>query len=155
MSGNVFDGQAAYTADNYRAISFDRWATGGYRHTTLERIRVDQPFDVSAACPRTDSADATYDRVLRGAGASLRRDAADERLVAGIRNRTNRLIDSQDEVGGWPTLKSASPRLDTDGDGMPDVWERSHGLNPADANDRNGDRDRDGFTNLEEYINHL
>jgi hypothetical protein len=43
---------------------------------------------------------------------------------------------------------------DTDGDGMPDVWESTHGLNPAVA-DNNGDYDGDGYTNLEEYINEL
>ena len=38
---------------------------------------------------------------------------------------------------------------------MPDDWERSHGLDPNDPNDRNGDRNGDGFTNLEEYLNSL
>jgi hypothetical protein len=43
---------------------------------------------------------------------------------------------------------------DTDGDGMPGIWEMAHGLNPAIA-DNNGDFDSDGFTNLEEYINEV
>ena len=38
---------------------------------------------------------------------------------------------------------------------MPDTWERNHGLNPDSPDDRNGDRDHDGFTNLEEYLNSL
>jgi hypothetical protein len=29
------------------------------------------------------------------------------------------------------------------------------GLNPSDANDARGDRDKDGYTNIEEYINSL
>ena len=41
--------------------------------------------------------------------------------------------------------------LDADGDGLPDEWERKHGLNPADASDANADADGDGFTNAEEY----
>ncbi len=41
--------------------------------------------------------------------------------------------------------------LDSDGDGMPDDWEKRFGLNPDDAGDANLDRDGDGFTNLEEY----
>lgn len=39
---------------------------------------------------------------------------------------------------------------DTDGDGMPDVWESKHGLNPN-VNDAAGDPDHDGLTNLQEY----
>jgi hypothetical protein len=43
---------------------------------------------------------------------------------------------------------------DTDGDGMPDVWELEHGLNPNVANN-NGDFDNDGYTDLEEYLNDI
>jgi hypothetical protein len=38
---------------------------------------------------------------------------------------------------------------------MPDKWEAIVGLNPNDANDSRGDRDGDGYTNIEEYINWL
>ena len=44
--------------------------------------------------------------------------------MTGVRDRTNRLIDSQDQVGAWPNLKSGPTLVDTDGDGMPDEWER-------------------------------
>ncbi len=155
LSGNVFEGNAAFTENNYLAITFDRWATGGYHHMSLEGIRVDHPFDVDGALPSTQSANDAFQSVLQHAGASLHRDAADERLVQGVRDRTGRLIDSQDQVGGWPKLRSTPPLMDSDSDGMPDDWERSHGLNPHDPSDRNGDRDADGYTNLEEYLNSL
>lgn len=40
--------------------------------------------------------------------------------------------------------------LDSDGDGMPDVYEREHGLDPE-RDDADEDLDGDGSTNLEEY----
>ena len=40
---------------------------------------------------------------------------------------------------------------DSDGDGMPDDWERKHGLNPQDPSDAALDSDEDGFTNLQEF----
>lgn len=40
---------------------------------------------------------------------------------------------------------------DTDGDGMDDAWERANALDPT-RDDRKGDRDGDGLTNLEEYF---
>ena len=42
---------------------------------------------------------------------------------------------------------------DSDGDGMPDDWEASHGLNPADPSDASEDPDGDRLTNLGEYQN--
>ncbi len=35
---------------------------------------------------------------------------------------------------------------------MPDEWETENGLNKDDPEDRNGDRNNDGYTNLEEYL---
>ncbi|MGI8604024.1 MAG: hypothetical protein ACR2OZ_13680 [Verrucomicrobiales bacterium] len=40
---------------------------------------------------------------------------------------------------------------DTDGDGIPEAWESSHGLNPNDGTDGSQDADRDGQTNRQEY----
>ncbi len=41
--------------------------------------------------------------------------------------------------------------VDTDHDGLPNDWEKKHGLNPNDPTDATKDFDGDGFTNLEEY----
>lgn len=41
--------------------------------------------------------------------------------------------------------------IDSDGDGMPDVWETDHGLNPTSAADANQDPDADGLANAEEF----
>lgn len=39
---------------------------------------------------------------------------------------------------------------DTDGDGLPDDWEKKYGLDPQTA-DADADKDEDGFTNAEEF----
>jgi len=41
---------------------------------------------------------------------------------------------------------------DTDGDGLPDVWETQYGLNPNSNSDKNTDPDKDGCDNTCEYI---
>jgi len=57
------------------------------------------------------------------------------------------------EVGDWALLRSRAAPVDVDGDGMPDTWEKKNGLDGDDASD--GSEDRDGYTNVEEYINGL
>jgi len=47
---------------------------------------------------------------------------------------------------------SGVPVDDSDGDGIPDVWERQYGFDPFDRGDAAGDADNDGFTNLEEHL---
>ena len=47
------------------------------------------------------------------------------------------------------------PHADADLDGLPDAWERKNGLNPADPTDAVKDRDKDGYSNIEEYLNSL
>jgi len=106
--------------------------------------------------PQFGAVTEAYDFVLRNAGAILpKRDDVDKRIIQDVINGTGRIIDSQDEVGGWPELKSKKPPEDTDHDGMPDEWELNHGLNPHNPEDRNADWDDDGYTNIEEYLNEI
>jgi hypothetical protein len=56
-------------------------------------------------------------------------------------------------VGGWPELKSSAAPIDSDHDGMPDEWETKYSLDPDDSSDNIADRDSDGYTNVEEYLN--
>jgi hypothetical protein len=52
-------------------------------------------------------------------------------------------------------LAGAAAPVDSDDDGMPDdAWEEAHGLDPT-RDDSIADRDGDGYTNLEEYLNSL
>jgi len=102
----------------------------------------------------TDDSANAYDRVLNLAGMSLFRDSVDTRVLSEVRNETGRHIDSQNQVGGWPTLNSLPAPADTDQDGMPDAWETNHGLNPLDPSDGPA-IGGDGYSNLEKYLNDI
>ena len=132
-----------------------------------DKIRLSAPISYSDVT--THSAKTAYERVLDYAGASLHRDALDEMIVNDARNGVASctasgnlagIINNQDDVKyadgstGWPKLDSAEAPLDTDGDGMPDEWEKANGLNPNDATDGKTVGD-DGYTNLEKYLNSL
>jgi cysteine-rich repeat protein len=87
--------------------------------------------------------------LIANVGASLPvRDAVDSRILADVVAGTG----AAGQGSGYPTLAPAAAPADTDHDGMPDAWETLHGLSPSEADDRNGDTDADGYTNLEEYL---
>ncbi len=103
----------------------------------------------------TQSADDAATDILSGVGATVpSRDSVDARVLADCWDDDGSIIDSQDDVGGYPAYATGSAPTDTDQDGMPDSWETSYGTNPNVA-DNNGDLDSDGYTNLEEYLNSL
>jgi hypothetical protein len=128
------------------AVPADPWSL--VIGTLPEGYRLAGPADVAPVA--ADPAPSAMAHVLARAGA-WPRDAADLRVVESVRTRTGRHIDSQEEVGGWPELAGSWAEPDTDGDGMPDAWERAHGLDPARA-DGNADRDGDGMTNVEDWL---
>jgi hypothetical protein len=102
----------------------------------------------------TLSAVSAFDSVLAKAGATLpARDAHDTRVTNDVRNGTGHVIDSPLEIGGWVMMALGTAPADSDHDGMPDAWETTHGFSITDATDGSKDKDGDGYTNVEEYLN--
>lgn len=138
-------------------------ADGG--QSVLDTIKLTSPVDFGEVT--THTAEKAYEKVLAWAGASLARDAVDARYAEEARTGTVQykgsvtkklgIIDTQEDVGGWPELEAGTPRTDTDGDGIPDDWETANGLNPNSAADgKTFTLDPKGFyTNLEVYANSL
>lgn len=161
-----------YAAENlvwgFPDISSDNW-NGGIHFSpdgeaTEATLRVNEPYTVAPVF--THTAEEAFETALRHAGCSHVRDAVDKRIIEEIRGGTAQfgrsyggggkgIIDSPSDVGGWPALHSTTAPRDTDGDGMPDAWEAARGLNPNDPQDGSLDRNGDGYTNLEEYLNGL
>lgn len=117
-----------------------------------ERVRVAMP--IAAPSVTGTPPEELRETLLGEAGATLpARDAVDRRVLGLVEAKEGGIIDSQEDVGGWPELSVAEAPEDRDRDGMPDAWERRHGLDPEDGDDHREDLDGDGYTNLEEYLN--
>ncbi len=76
-------------------------------------------------------------QVLSYAGSRpMERDSVDRRIVNEVKSRSGRIIDSQNQVGGWPQLSKTYKSL------------------PIPSNP-NGDDDGDGYTNIEELLHQM
>jgi hypothetical protein len=163
FEGNVMPGYFGLT--NQTAGRIATTERGGTVPTNYSPW-ADAPFFESYV--QTHSAAEAYTNVLANVGCNFPAlDEHDQRIIAETRAGTAKfkgsktglpgLPDSQDDVGGWdnyPEVHRAAD-WDTDHDGMPDAWEKSHGLNPKDPADGNADLNGDGYTNLEKYLNSL
>ncbi len=165
IADNVVEGNAKVSADN--------WDGGVQTELSFDKIKMNKPWPAMPIYQQT--AEEAYLSVLDNAGATLpRRDAIDLRVINDTRSGTATyegkyykkekevadaskicgIIDSQNDVGGWPELKTTPAPIDADHDGMPDLWETKHGLNPQNADDRNKVGE-DGYTMLEQYLNSI
>ena len=161
LNGNMMKNYPAVTTNNW--LGFQPASLGTKSITDLEAtVPFTSPFIT------TQTAENAFSSVTSYAGASLKRDAVDTRVInniingtisctAGSNGSTGGFIDSQKDVGGWPvyTFDAAAVPVDTDGDGMPDSWETAHGLNPTSAADGNTTTLDGNYTNVEVYLNGL
>lgn len=178
VAGNYFDGTSPYLNSKYQpllqAVNDDNWVgiqpnlnKGELPEGNIDHIKSTVPFVMSADVDEfTQSPKDAFSSVLSHVGASLKRDAVDARIIKDVKEgtynkvttingSTNGLIDSQQDVGGWPQYIATVALVDTDGDGMPDEWEKSKGLNPEDGTDGVKYNLSPDYTNLEVYLNSL
>ena len=164
-----------YIAENTvvgnKSVSVDNWNGGVQTNLAFEKIKLKQPWPSMPIIQQT--AEEAYKAVLENAGAKLpKRDAIDVRIIDEVRggyatyegnsykknhqvadsSKVCGIIDTQEDVGGWPELKSTPAPIDTDHDGMPDEWEDKNNLDKDNPDDRNIVA-ADGYTMLEKYLN--
>lgn len=150
LSGNYLDGNPTISANNKLGIIADH----------VDSSYTAKAFDVMPI--RMQKAEQAFEIVLQQVGASHKRDQADARLIQEVREgkspngkNKNGIIDSQQDLGGWPILKTETAAVDSDQDGMPDAWELKHKLNPSDASDNVLFSVNKQYTNIEMYLNSL
>ena len=177
LSGNVFEGAPAVTADNWQGVKSEN--TTKYPLDTLRvdtLIRPKTPwwrwtedsiygrydFDNYAyAASDFETADDAFETVLDTAGC-FPRDHVGLRLVRDTRNGTHTyvgsktgkkgIIDTEEDAEGFYNYPYVEPLLDTDQDGMPDEWEIANGCDPQVPD--NNVRSASGYTMLEMYLDY-
>lgn len=161
VAGNVMHDNETLTNNNWAGMrSKETKASILTTASDAENIaRVNTPFVGWPVAPH-QVAGAAYESVLAKAGATLpKRDAVDKRVTEMVRTgkpmTATGIIKDIAEVGGYPNLKfnPGQVPVDTDGDGMPDVWEVKYNLDPNNAEDGAMDSDGDVYTNVEEFLN--
>jgi hypothetical protein len=83
----------------------------------------------------------------------MRRDSVDQRIVKEYKQGTEGDFYSYaDYEHQTPWIAPGTACDDSDHDGIPDAWEKTHGLDPSDPTDAEK-LNADGYTNLEHYLN--
>lgn len=165
IANNVVEGN--------REVSADNWNGGVQTKISFDKIKLDKAWPSMPI--NQQSAEVAFNLVLENAGALLpKRDVVDSRIIKEVSGgyatyegksykKTHKvsdtavvcgIIDTQNDVGGWPELKSEPTLKDTDHDGMPDAWEDKNKLDKNNPDDRNN-IDSDGYTMLENYLNSI
>ena len=178
--GVIYDG-GTNIIDGERCIPDEKHLYGEnvtyYKNTKDQdcvRIKLDEEAETGKVT--THSAEMAYQQVLIYAGASLHRDAVDTRYMQEAADGTTTyigtaaktgdgktithrpgIIDFVKDQGGYELESATRPEgFDTDGDGMPDEWEKANGLDPNTDDAAEYTLDKIGFyTNVEVYCNSL
>jgi len=184
VAGNVVEGNERVTRDNWDGgVQPD--VRQKPLAEVLAAIRADAPFahaplniqsaadsyatvlaGSGATLPRRDAVDTRVVGMVRSGKVGEARATAEDsaratavgyaekwvkELEEGV---TKGFITNPAQVGGYPDYQG-EPYADADGDGLPDGWETTHGLDPKNADDATADLNGDGYTNIEDFLNGL
>lgn len=178
VDGNTFDTSvdpsstvgASLTADNKSGFVLN---SSSYSDVKKDITWLSTPLSIKQGAEvcdvTTHSALGAFEKIVAYAGASLHRDAVDERATKhakagtfeanGSHGSKNGIIDLPQDVGGYPVYSATSEELarvkDSDGDGIPDHYEELFGLNPQDKDDALKHNFDERYTNLEMYLHYL
>lgn len=175
INGNYVAGSSDVTADNWTRGIWEQFdsSLGTVPEAEKQAMKMADYQPYSKVTNHT--AIQAYDKVLEYAGASLRRDVIDQRVIREVKEGTYTyigskpeedgkdkqlgLIDTVADTEGYVPVKSLTLWPDTDGDGIPDIWEEAYGLNPNDPSDAwqiNSSVDPNGrYPNIEVYFHNL
>lgn len=162
FAGNVMPGH--FDERNQEEGRKARYSNGdSFKYETF----VDRPFFASNVA--TQTARLAYKMVLSDVGCNQPQlDKHDQRIIQETIDSTYSAMgsitgkpgfpDHQDDVGGYEDYPEEyrAANWDSDHDGLPDWWEKYHGLDPhsspGDFTDTNQDANGDGFTQMDEYL---
>ncbi|WP_313386240.1 pectinesterase family protein [Chishuiella sp.] len=143
VNGNFIEGYPKITTNNW---------DGGVQTENPLLAKAKEEFGKNEI--KTHTAQETLQLVTKYAGASLKRDEVDNRLINYLTNgypkNISGIINSQNEVGGFPILNSKITNIDSDKDGLPDDWEKANNLKIGIKNGSNFDLSSQ-YSNIEVY----
>ncbi|MEM9189706.1 MAG: hypothetical protein AAGF12_11055 [Myxococcota bacterium] len=144
---SFFDGTRSPFAEDQRLPA--EWFASSQRAL----LGVPPPIVSAEEARRIVLADVGANRRLEADGSiTANQDAHDREWIANVEAGVYERAMSTSEYAVAPIPFEERPSdFDTDRDGMPDVWERAQGFDPA-RDDHAEDADGDGYENLEEYL---
>jgi hypothetical protein len=163
LLGNIGPNQGNPDGDQW-AMAAQITGENGKENGPMPRTwRRAEPLPVQKYPITADSAKELDAKILPTVGNSLRldcdgkwvmrRDSVDQRIIKEYKQGTEgdfySYADYEHQI---PWLVAGTPCDDSDHDGIPDGWEKAHGLNPSDSTDAQT-LNADGYTNLEHYLN--
>ena len=181
VDGNVMEGNAEVTADNWTKGIYEQIDNSKCDNTFTDEVKVAMHLTTPLATGMitTHSAEQAFDLVVGYAGCSKQRDIIDIRIAEETRTGTATYIGSVTEnaanapglidipndvkpagaASAWPELtnNNMAPEglKDSDGDGIPDIWEDAYGLDKENPDDAAAYTLDTRYSNLEVYLHNL